>query len=68
MLGVLFLILNIQKFILIMIFMIFSAITNLELDWKIQKIIFRVNFRIFEIRGEIPEFSLIMIFGILLLK
>ena len=31
-------------------FHVFSAIFNLELDWKTWKIIFRVKSRIFEIR------------------
>ena len=49
-------------------FHVFSVILNLELDWKTWKIIFRVKSRIFEIRREIPGFSLTIIFGILHLK
>ena len=33
-----------------MIFMFFSAIAYWDLDWKNQKIIFRMKFWIFEIR------------------
>ena len=48
----------------------FHEISNLELDWKITKIIFMVNFGIFEIRREnlslkIQEFILIRIVGFL---
>jgi len=49
-------------------FHVFSAIFNFELDLKIEKIIFRVKSRIFEIRREIPGFSFTIIFGILHLK
>ena len=51
-----------------MTFMSFPAISNFELDWKIPIIIFRVNFGKFEIDREIPEFNLIMIFRIFVLK
>ena len=51
-----------------MIIVTFSAITQFELDLKIPVIIFRVDFEKFEIDSEISEFSLMMIFQILVLK
>ena len=51
-----------------MIIVTFSAITQFELDLKIPVIIFRVDFEKFEIDREISEFSLMMIFQILVLK
>ena len=56
---------NIQKITQIMTFMAFSKMAKFEPVLKIRKIISRVNFRIFEIHREMPEFGLIMFFGFL---
>ena len=43
----------------------FHGIGNFELKWKMTKIIFRLNFWIFKVTGEIQDISLILISGIL---
>ena len=53
---------KIPECILNMNFMNFDENSNLELDLKIKKIIFRVNLEIFQGHEKIPECTLIMIF------
>ena len=66
--GISRLILNFPKLSLNMIFMTFSGTDIFELDLKFSIIIFKVNFGKFEIHREIPEFNLIIITKIVVLK